>query len=222
MTTMTVVQCWDDGVNADLGVLEICRRHDAMATFNLNAGLHEPARKKSWVYKDTDVWRLGWDEMLEAYDGFAIANHSLTHPRLEQIPIEQAREEIRVGRERLQAFFQDEIRGFAYPFGSYSPEVMEVIRDCGHAYARTVKNVAQAMPPEDPMAFHPNCHFLAADFWERYEAARACGVFYFWGHSYEMVTDEMWATFDAQIARISADPTTRWANVQDLFPAGDS
>jgi hypothetical protein len=34
-----------------------------------------------------------------------------------------------------------------------------------------------------------------------------------------MINDEMWAAFDAQIARISADPAARWANVEDLFPA---
>jgi hypothetical protein len=84
-------------------------------------------------------------------------------------------------------------------------------------YARTVKNVAQPFPPEDAMAFHPNCHFLAVDFWDRYEKAREGGVFYFWGHSYELINEGMWAAFDAQTARISADPAARWADVVDLF-----
>jgi len=74
-----------------------------------------------------------------------------------------------------------------------------------------------AFPPADPMAFHPNCHFLLPDLWSRYEEARQCGVFYFWGHSYEIISDAMWADFEKMIERISADPHARWGTVADLF-----
>ena len=67
------------------------------------------------------------------------------------------------------------------------------------------------------MAFHPCCHFLAPDFWLRYESAKQGGVFYFWGHSYEMITEAMWIGFGDMIGQISADPESRWAYVSDLF-----
>jgi len=67
------------------------------------------------------------------------------------------------------------------------------------------------------MAFHPNCHFLAPDLWSRYEEARSGGVFYFWGHSYEIITEAMWHDFEEMIARISADSKTRWGELADLF-----
>ena len=72
------------------------------------------------------------------------------------------------------------------------------------------------------MAFHSNCHFKVPDFWERYEKARAGGVFYFWGHSFEMINDEEWAAFEEKIERISSDPAAAWGRVADLFsrPAG--
>lgn len=214
---MKVVQCWDDGVTADVRVVEILRKHKAKGTFNLNAGLHEAKRKQRWIYRETEVWSLGWDEMRGVYSGFTIANHTLTHPWLQQIPLEDARRNIVEGRERLQQFFGQPVLGFAYPYGTYNDAVMEAVREAGHVYARTVGNVECPFPPENPMAFHPCCHFLAPDFWERYEAARKGGVFYFWGHSYEMITEEMWAAFDAKIGRISADPAARWADVADLF-----
>lgn len=214
---MKVVQCWDDGVTADVRVLEILRRHGAKATFNLNAGLYETHRKPSWNYKGTEVARLGWDEMREVYAGFTIANHSLTHPRLEQVTSEVARREIVEGRERLQQFFGQPILGFAYPFGTYSAAVMQLVREAGHLYARTTRNVDCPFPPEDAMAFHPCCHFLAPDLWTRYERARQCGVFYFWGHSYELITEAMWSAFEEMIKRISADPGACWGNLPDLF-----
>jgi len=43
--TMTVVQCWDDGVTTDVRLTDIFRQYGAKATFNLNAGLYEKERK---------------------------------------------------------------------------------------------------------------------------------------------------------------------------------
>ena len=231
---MTVVQCWDDGVTADARLAEILRRHKAKATFNLNPGLHAARRTRGWkvpqlsllrrvlpripwTYKGMQVSRLGWDEMREVYAGFTIGSHTLTHPRLEQIPVEAARREIVESRERLQQFFGQPVLGFAYPFGAYNRAAMDLVQAAGHLYARTVQAAAHPFPPEPPMAFHPSCHFLAPDFWERYEAARAGGVFYFWGHAYEISGESMWAAMEAKICRISSDPGVRWADVPDLF-----
>ncbi|MEI6218140.1 MAG: polysaccharide deacetylase family protein [bacterium] len=219
LNKMTVVQCWDDGVTGDVRVIGLLRKHNAKATFNLNAGLHQPKRVPCWVHLGAEVVRLGWDEVRDVYDGFTIANHSLTHPDLTRLPVDEARREIRAGRERLQQHFGQPVSGFAYPGGAYSEPVMDLVREAGHVYARTVLNVAHPVPPVNAMAFHSCCHFLAPDSWERYDNARLGGVFYFWGHSYEMVSEQMWADFEAVIARISADSKACWGNVVDLFSA---
>lgn len=214
---MKLIQCWDDGVTTDTRLVDILRRHGAKATFNLNAGLHERRRRLDWIYQDTEVWKLGMDEMREVYDGFSIANHSLTHPHLDEIPVDAARREIAEGRDRLEQFFGKSVTGFAYPFGTYNEAVMSMVSETGHLYARTVQVATHPFPPVDAMAFHPCCHFLAPDFWERYEQARDGGVFYFWGHSYEMVSESMWASFDEAIARMSHDPMSCWQNIAELF-----
>jgi peptidoglycan/xylan/chitin deacetylase (PgdA/CDA1 family) len=217
---LTVVQCWDDGVVADVRLTEILRRYGARATFNLNAGLHAARRTPSFRYRDTEVVRLGWDEMREVYAGFTIANHSLTHPHLEHLPQEAVWREIAEGRERLQQFFAQPVRGFAYPFGTYSEAVMRAVREAGHGYARTDGRADRPFPPPDPMAFHPNCHFLARDFWQCYARAGDDGVFYFWGHAYEMTTETMWRAFEEMIAGISADPGATWGEIAGLFDGG--
>jgi len=148
---MTVVQCWDDGVGSDARLAEILRRHQARASFNLNANLHVARRSAAWKFMETEVTRLGWDEMASVYDGFTIANHSLTHPHLEQLAPDAIALEIQEGRARLQQFFGQPVLGFAYPFGSYSPAVIAALRTAGHLYARTTKNVTQPFPPDDPM-----------------------------------------------------------------------
>ena len=44
MEKMKVVQCWDDGVITDIRLIEILKKYNAKATFNLNIGLMKPER----------------------------------------------------------------------------------------------------------------------------------------------------------------------------------
>jgi peptidoglycan/xylan/chitin deacetylase (PgdA/CDA1 family) len=214
---MVVVQCWDDGVTTDARLADILRRHGARATFNLCAGLHEKHRSFGWIYQDTEVFRLGWNEVRDVYAGFTIANHGLTHQRLDQVDMDTARHEIVQGREVLQQYFRQSVRGFAWPFGAYNEGGMDLVREAGHVYARTAESSDYPWPPENAMAFHPSCHFLAPDLWERYEQAKKRGVFYFWGHSYEMTRDAMWIDFEKIVERITADRESCWGEVADLF-----
>ncbi|MDD5349307.1 MAG: polysaccharide deacetylase family protein [Chthoniobacteraceae bacterium] len=215
-----IVQCWDDGVEDDIHLCEILRAKGARATFNLNSGLHGAQRGNSWRYRDCkDVYRLAKGELVANYDGFTIANHSVSHPRPTQIPIAQWKSEVEDGRKQLQDIFGQEILGFAYPFGDTNPEVMDAVREAGHVYARGVANATPCFPPADPMHFLADCHFASPDFWDRYKRAKSAGspVFYFWGHSYEMVTEEDWNAFSGKLDRINADPDAVWANLPDLF-----
>lgn len=214
---MKVVQCWDDGLTTDARLTDILRRYGAKASFNLCAGLHERHRTLGWMHQGVEVYRLGWEDMRAVYAGFTIANHSLKHPHLEHLPLTDARRDIAEGRERLQQFFGQPVLGFAYPFGTYNETAMQAVREAGHVYARTTESSACPFPVENPMAFHPTCHFLAPDLWERYAKAKQCGVFYFWGHSYEFMSEPMWHAFEAMIARISTDPDSCWADITDLF-----
>ncbi len=216
---MKIVQCWDDGNVDDIRLIEILRKYGAKASFNLNFGLHREQRYLSWKYQDTkEVWKLALAELRPVYEGFLVANHTLTHPWPTRITPEELEKEVREGKDRLEQHFGYAVKGFAYPFGDYNRPVQDCVRATGHVYARTVKNTERVYPPEDPMALHSSCHHAAPDFWEKYEQVRAGGgVFYFWGHSYEMVHEADWQGFETKIARISADPQAEWANLPDLF-----
>lgn len=210
---MKIIQCWDDGITDDIRLIEILHRHGARATFNLNFGRHEKERK-SWGKVST----LALGELVEVYKDFSVANHTLTHPWLTRIPASEAVEEIRQGKDSLEQLFGREIPGFAYPFGDFNSEVMQLVGEAGHTYARTVVKQSPCFPPENPMAFHPDCHFLAANFWSLFEQAKAADrIFYFWGHSYEMRTEEGWSEFEEKIARLSNDPAVEWEEIADLF-----
>jgi peptidoglycan/xylan/chitin deacetylase (PgdA/CDA1 family) len=216
---MKLAQCWDDAVVDDIRLIEILRKHGAKASFNINAGLNKETRQFSFRFDDKkDVFRLAKSELTDVYQGFTIANHSLAHLNLADVPIKNALRDICDGRDALEQMFGCPVLGFAYPFGAYNDSVKEAVRTAGHVYARTVINVDHVFPVEDPMALHSNCHFMAPDFWGRFERVRAeDGVFYFWGHSYEMVTDEDWLEFDRKITRLSSEPTAKWVRLPELF-----
>lgn len=226
-TKLRIVQCWDDGVTADIPLIEILSRHGAKATFNINAGLHGPERKEGWKYKGIHpVSRLAWGEMPSLYKGFTIANHSVSHPHPSQIPLEKWKVEVADGRKRLQDHFSSPVLGFAYPFGDFGQEshtetaVMNAVRAAGHTYARTCENSQEPYPPAEPMRLASHCHFASAHFWDLYEGAKKspARVFYFWGHSYEMVSPEEWGAFEEKISRMAGDGEACFAELTDLFP----
>ncbi len=214
---MKLVQCWDDGVTTDIRLVSLLQRHGARATFNLNAGLHGSQRRLGWHHRGTEVWRLAHDELRAVYDGFGIANHTLTHPHLEQLPIHTARQEINEGRARLQDLFGQSVAGFVYPFGSFDGAVQQAVRDAGHLYARTTRAAEAGVSTHDAMAAAPSCHFLAPDFWQCFDRARPGGVFWFWGHSYELVDEALWTAFETALKRLCAEPGAQWCDPTDLF-----
>ncbi|MDS4067998.1 MAG: polysaccharide deacetylase family protein [Candidatus Competibacter sp.] len=217
---MKVVQSWDDGVVDDVRLTGLLRRYRARATFNLNPGLHQRQRSFGWRYGDKEVWRLSRDELVEIYAGFEIANHSLTHPNLPDLSSVDLEREVGESRSLLRDWFQQPIRGFCYPFGGFDPAVKAAIRAAGHVYARTVAEVDPVFPPADPLELGVSCRFDDPAFWTRYERAKVAGdVFCFWGHSYELTDEAMWAELESKIARITTDPAAEWSNIEALFVA---
>jgi len=217
---MKVVQCWDDGVNDDIRLIEILRKHGAKASFNLNPASHREKRKGGFSEKwGKSIERLARSELNSVYEGFTIANHSMSHPHPIKISVEDWRSEVVDARKILQDWFQAPIHGFVYPFGQNDQATADVVREAGHVYARTTQNETPCFPPSDPMRFHADCHFHSLQFWNLYAKAKesSCGVFYFWGHSYEICTEDQWQDLAAKIVRISNDFEVVWAELPELF-----
>lgn len=221
---MKVMQCWDDGVINDARLADLLRKYRAKATFNINPGKNEPRARRlnCWTYKNYPVGRLALDEMRDVYRGFLVGGHTMTHPSLTRVTPEVVKRELDECKAFIRDYLGQERCGFAYPCGDYNETVKQAVRDAGYLYARTTRNVEAALPLNDPMELHSHCHFLAPEFWRKYEAVRAAdGVFYFWGHSYEMMDDEaLWAGFEEKLARIAGDSKAEWIDIVDLFGSG--
>jgi peptidoglycan-N-acetylglucosamine deacetylase len=147
---------------------------------------------------------LGVDELIEGYAGFEIANHSLTHPWPPDLAGADLAREVWDGRRALQDWFDQPARGFCYPFGGVNSMVKAAVRAAGYCHARTVNEHSPVFPLTDPFDLGVSCRFADPAFWNHYQCAKAAhGVFFFWGHSYELISEAMWIDPEEKIAGIS-------------------
>ena len=191
---------FDDGVEDDVRLVEIMNKYGLKGTFNLNAGLL--TRNSSWTYRGVkEVKHLNYFEHPNIYKGHEIAGHSYTHPRLEELDKRTLDNEIRLDKKILEHLYQCKIQGMAYPCGSYNDDVLETLRNNNVKYCRTIAATHSFSMPEEPLTWHPTCHFKDESIMELAEQFLNCKaqqdmVFYIWGHSYELITDEDWKAFE--------------------------
>jgi peptidoglycan/xylan/chitin deacetylase (PgdA/CDA1 family) len=138
--------------------------------------------------------------MIELYknSGHEVATHGYTHPFLEKLDSAEVIKEITEDRRELERMFGTIVRGHAYPFGTYSDEVVSLLSKCGIAYARTTKSTGTFAFPENWLMLHPTCHHKmdlmtkAREFVENNTKYRHPLMLYVWGHTYEFDDNDNW------------------------------
>ncbi len=70
--------------------------------------------------------------------GMEVGSHSCSHARLQQLPPDGARHEIAESRATLRKMFGVPVEHFAYPFGQFAPDTIELVRQAGYVSAVTV------------------------------------------------------------------------------------
>ena len=71
--------------------------------------------------------------------GIEIGSHAATHMRLAGVTRDQLTAEVSASRASLAALLGNEIRGFAYPYGSMDAAARRAVRDAGYEYACAVE-----------------------------------------------------------------------------------
>lgn len=87
---------------------------------------------------------LSWDELRAlAADPLAeVGSHTLTHRRLSQLPLDEAREELAASKARLERELGTAVRHLAYPYGgpeSCGAREYALAEECGYAVAVTTR-----------------------------------------------------------------------------------
>jgi peptidoglycan/xylan/chitin deacetylase (PgdA/CDA1 family) len=83
--------------------------------------------------------------------GHDIGSHTLSHPRLTQLSLPKAKEEITSSRKKLEDLFGRPIQHFCYPYGDWNPAVHDLVAAAGYKTACTT-DPGLNLPSTSPFA----------------------------------------------------------------------
>ena len=219
---------YDDGVEQDARLIEIFRKYGLKGTFNLNSALYAP---EGTVYEPGRVHRRMTEKAVsELYkqEGIEVAVHAATHPWLEQMPQNMVTKELMDDRQNLERQFGCIVRGMAYPFGTYSDQVVESMKTVGIVYSRTVHSTHDFLMPVDWMRLPATCHHndpelmnLADRFIEGVSYGRPW-MFYVWGHSYEFEERDNWEVIEKFAAKMANRDDIWYATNIEIYDYQDA
>ena len=198
---------FDDGNIDDVRLVEILNKYNLKGTFNLNSSML--ADNFVWNYENVkDVHHINFSEHPHLYDGHEVASHTVRHPHLENMSYVVIKNEIELDRIYLKALYGYEILGMALPFGTYNDDVIKVLKEAGVLYCRTCEHTYKFDMPNELPLLHPTCHFRYKELdklTDEFLSAETDEdmLFYIWGHSYELVTEEDWEKFEAFCNKIA-------------------
>lgn len=181
---------FDDGVIQDKVTLAIRRRYQRKGTFNLNSG--KSGERKFREGKDCSY--LALENCRQLYQDREISSHTFSHPHRENLSLAEQREEYRKDRENLFLLFGQEVKGSAYPYGTYNADTIRSLKEEGFFYSRTTKSTYGFSLPLDFHLWHPTIHHRDRRRRERMDSFLSCQeelpLFFIWGHSYEFALDD--------------------------------
>ena len=189
---------YDDGVEQDVRLIEIMTKNGLKGTFNINSGLYAP---EGHVWSEGTIHRrMTRSAAMALYQngGMEVAVHAFSHAFLEQLPFPMCTQEILQDRLNLERDYGCLVRGMAYPYGTYSDDVVASARQCGIVYSRTTESTLKFQIPKDWLRLPATCHHknpalmdLARSF-AAPQLTESPKLFYLWGHSYEFEADDNW------------------------------
>lgn len=192
---------FDDGNIEDIRLVEILNKYGLKCTFNISAS--RLGECYSWFndYTGKNVFHFNYTDYPNLYDGHEVACHGYSHPHLTELDRKTLYNEVALDRKLLSLLYGYDVRGMAYPFGAYNDEVLNVLKECGVLYSRTIKNTHLFDMPENPLLWHPTLHHLDGDKFKIADEFFALEtdkpvIYYIWGHSYELVTEKQWEEFE--------------------------
>lgn len=195
---------YDDGTIFDRELIRLMNEYGIKGTFNLNSALLGKEGRAVIDGYDTDISKVSEDEIVDLYCNHEIAAHAYTHMKLTESDFGMVSYEIIEDRKNLERLTNRIIKGFAYPFGTYDDNVVEILKNCGINYARTVESTRSFDIPKDFFRWHPTCHHndeelmnLAKTFCEENNIFGESQIFYLWGHSYEFSQKNNWQVIES-------------------------
>jgi len=133
---------FDDGFmdNYDNAFPVLCE-YEIPATIFLTTGLIN--KSNDWMVRDNFPERrmLTWDAIHEMSNaGINFGSHTVSHPRLPELPTDKIREELVTSRNTIEDKLGQEVSYLAYPHGLYNDEVRQIAQEVGYTMACSTRS----------------------------------------------------------------------------------
>lgn len=208
---MAAVQSWDDGLPGDKHIAGMLQKNGWRASFFVN-------RNSPILDCVKELENLGME----------VGSHSWSHPPYWLQTPQRCHDESRGMRLLLESKLDHPVISFAYPF-QYRPAydergdfVLRAQEESGYLSCRTTASAPLSLDNvADPLSMSPSGHFLMSPeridaAWNRAESTPR-GVFYIWGHSYELLSETDWAAYENLLVKYARRPGVWYASQGDLL-----
>ncbi|MDI6645197.1 MAG: polysaccharide deacetylase family protein [Methanobacteriaceae archaeon] len=90
---------------------------------------------------------LSWNEIKKMNrNGIDFGAHTVNHPILTNIPLDEAKMEIMNSKNRIEEILNTEVKSFAYPNGDFNEEILSLVRDSGfNSSVTTISGLVNAV-----------------------------------------------------------------------------
>lgn len=199
---------YDDGSENDRRLIELFAKYGVKAAFHLNSDR----------VKDRDP-----EQLRKLYAGHEVSCHTVHHGWLERMPMQSAVQEIIEDRKALEAIFGVPMVSMSYPSGVYKGDsAAEAARACGMVYGRTICATGNFYLPDNFLLWHPTCHHkdalpLCEQFIKNLDSQWVNPLFYIWGHSHDLKTEEQWADMEKLLQMLSGNDKIWYATGMEIY-----
>ena len=202
---------YDDGSKNDARLVELFNKYGVKGTFHLNS-----LKYKGMTEEELDVYR-------KLYEGHEISCHTVHHGWLDKMLPSSIVSEVLEDRKTLEHLAGYPVVGMSYPSGTFNDTALEALRSCGIVYSRTTeKPIYPFGLPKEFLTWHPTCHHKHAEeyidlFMSDLESEWRHPMFYIWGHSHELKTEDDWARMESIVSRLAGSDKIWYATNIEIY-----
>lgn len=126
---MIVTTSWDDGTTEDTRICALLNKYELKGTFYICPKI----RQQKAVLTEQQI-----QEISALHE---IGAHTLTHPHLTELPIDDARKEITESKKWVESVTRKPCTMFCYPYGDYNECIKTLLEEAGFTGARTTEGL---------------------------------------------------------------------------------
>jgi peptidoglycan/xylan/chitin deacetylase (PgdA/CDA1 family) len=123
---------FDDGFVSVLeNALPELQRYKMPATIFVPSGYL--GQQPGWIKKDKKEWVMTPEQLRAAEKGgLTIGSHTVKHPRLDKLSLEQASCEMAISKAELEKVLEHPVQTLSFPHGAYTAEVLQQAQKIGY------------------------------------------------------------------------------------------